>query len=176
MKCKEIEKIIFIYEEASIAERERVTDHIASCASCSTLFAQLRQQHELMNQFFPAPPLEYPDQFTRKVMDQIQKRDPSIHSLTEPLVSLFSLRIVCTFLSVVMLAFFMYELNPEKQVSSSSAAADEEHILNTTAFFLNVKEKKSNSSFSDCVKICQTENESPECKACIERINQKKAL
>ncbi|NLW16777.1 MAG: hypothetical protein GX033_03870 [Firmicutes bacterium] len=70
MSCKDVAKLLplFLDEELTAKERERVTTHLATCANCQQLLDAYRRDQEILRSLSPVEP---PPNWRAQLMDRV---------------------------------------------------------------------------------------------------------
>lgn len=181
MKCSEIEKDIYLYDELASRERERVDAHVNTCAHCMQVLNAFRDARKVValhqsETFW----LSNHAAMTHRIMDAVQATQRSKH---QQLKEVFRSVIAAPFrhhmavLSIVLVVFFVTEygsgMEQEKIVKPYRGLPGRKTELNIAAFhtvFFETRKEKNQSSraIADCVARC-LDAPATECKPCAEK-------
>ncbi|HEU5148156.1 MAG TPA: hypothetical protein VFT90_15635 [Chryseosolibacter sp.] len=182
MKCSEIEKDIYLYDELASPERNRIDAHVSTCAHCMQVLKALRDARKAVALHQSETPL-LPNHaaMTHRIMDGIQATQRSKHpQLKEVFRRMIAapVRHHMALLSIVLVLFFATEygsgMGKQKIVKQYRGLPGRKTELNIaafhTAFFETRKEgNQSSHGIADCVARC-LDAPTSECKPCAEKL------
>jgi predicted anti-sigma-YlaC factor YlaD len=139
MKCREVEKRIYLYEELTTAERKLVDDHINQCEACSKLIEQVfRSQTVIKKAKLHQPELQNPHRLTQRVMNEIeQEKDQSFFKVWVTYLNSLLFRYAISTVSIFLIAFFIYEqqaIDQQSEVGNISKTEVQGAVLDLTKF------------------------------------------
>ena len=191
MKCSEYEKLIYLFHELNDSERRTLNEHLSECNACTKLFARIQREQEGAKALFKTVPEKFENEnpfLTAKIMATIQNEHARTESMIErflPFMRFRVLRYSMAMISVLLLAFFVAELQPGQQVASAMEYYKRTPItktvqLNSVAFRekfrnsikTNKPELAATFSVSDCLKKCRGAASDENCKECEKLFNQ----
>lgn len=184
MKCEEIEKRLFLYEELTDRERQETDRHLSQCSSCSAIMKQVNAMHRVIaSQRDKIQPMNNEAQMTHRIMNAVEKTQEKRVKVWEILnqrISLTPLRYGMTALSFFLLMFFLGEYANDgrnlKIVKMHPGSPGKKTELNLASFhsaFLAARESNAPSSklISACVENC-LQSQVPECNECSDKFTK----
>jgi len=160
MKCEKIEVQIFLYNELTTLEKEKVDVHVQTCATCRALVEQVNRQQQLIQQV-AAMPIEIDSRkLTRNIMSAIQPGSKStwLDESVDYLLGYWT-RLALVSVSVCLIVFFTTELLHDtlQNESSLSKVKQDSRIQLNTKQFLQMQWKQrtevsQTASWYDCLK------------------------
>ena len=191
MMCSECEKLIYLYKELDDHEKRQLDTHISSCVSCSALFAKVQKEQSVVDEIMKQVPGKFKNEnpfLTSKVMTAIQreseKRGISIIEQFLPVFGFRPLRYALAVVSLIIIVFFLVEIDPVSQTKNVVSFYKQMPIretvrLNSSAFRERIKnsirnpeaEAASSFSFAGCLNECRDEQKN-NCEECISRYNK----
>jgi hypothetical protein len=156
MKCKEFEMNIYLYAELSEEVKDKLQEHLASCASCHHLFLATQHSQALIQMVAEDQAvIRNAALLTHKIMDKTgSKKEPHRkNALVELLQSNF-IKYSFSVFSLTLVSFFTVEFFTEPRTATKTEAKSGASIvLNSTLFqetFLKYKEKKRRTALTAC--------------------------
>lgn len=149
MKCSDLEKSIYLFEELSASEKRNLEMHLAECAACRALAAQVKKSRSIIQEASTLiPELKNPNQITQRIMQELrtEERVGVWSQLTVYIDSVF-VRYAFSAMSLVLVLLFVWEWRSEVDLAVRNSKLDfpQGSILNARAIsnqYLN--QKKAN--------------------------------
>jgi predicted anti-sigma-YlaC factor YlaD len=120
MNCRNIEELLYRYQELASAEKKMVDEHLTQCETCNQLARQLFFSHRIIRKAAShKPALRNPHVITQRIMNaiELEKRRSIVAVLSDYLDSIF-VRYAISVISVILITFFVYEQQPANYSTS----------------------------------------------------------
>jgi hypothetical protein len=138
MNCREIEKLIYLYNELSIPEREMVDNHVMQCKTCQVRLEEFKRQRVLVRDIAMfSQALKNPGKVTHSIMRAIQSETPSWDNrVVTWLDTLWVKRSLAAVSLALILLFIVEQKNGEavKETVTHYGNTTKSHKLNTHEF------------------------------------------
>ena len=169
MNCKDYEPLIYLYEELTVSEKEKVELHLQHCGSCKKLLDRVRQQQQVLKELasIKAAPKD-PGKLTHNIMRALEpKSKPSWPELLAAYVDALWMRSALGAASVCLVVFFLVEQQKSPIVAFSKSLSSGEGFrvrLNISKFLEahrnrgNTKARTENTSLYACLKLKHCDN------------------
>lgn len=191
MKCSDFEKMIYLFSELDDREKQKLEGHLTTCASCTALFAQLRQDQVTVSEVLKQVPDKFKNEnpfLTSRIMSSIEKeKAKSTVSIIEQFIPAFGfrpLKYALAAVSFALLVLFIVQVDPISQTEQAVSIYKQMPIrktvqMNSSAFREKIKNSIRNDevkvassfSFADCLKECR-DNQNTNCEECVSRFNK----
>lgn len=181
MKCQEVERRIYLYQELSDRERKETDMHLTECSACSAIMERVNATHNLIaSQRNKIHPMNNEAQMTRRIMNAVEKTGETKMSLWEILlqrIALTPLRHGMAALSFFLLMFFLSEyandgrnLRIVKMHRGDPGKKTELNLASFHSAFLAARENTGPSSklIWACVENC-VHSQAPDCGECADK-------
>jgi len=155
MSCKHFEMNIYVYDELSVEERNRLDIHLQTCSTCQALFQEVNQARQLIRlvaeeKAVPLNSAKLTGNIMSKITEPVKRTWAAwVSELLMSRSSKYSLSIVS---SVLLIAFSIQSFNYSMPIKKSYVMPlANAVILNTKLFrehFYHSKEK--HALFADC--------------------------
>jgi hypothetical protein len=171
MKCSDVEKLIYLFDELEERDRTEVQRHIASCLACGELYQRTRIEKDLLRQTLLTRPFELPNhaRLTSNIMAAIHQKGnerSSVFDLAFHFVFSKPVRYGLLTLSLFLGLSFFLQYNESARLpayesydhSNPGAATIE---LNSTSFYQEFNRLKQSGtgttafSLHQCLQACQ---------------------
>jgi hypothetical protein len=164
MKCAEVQKKVYLFNELDLHQQQEIEAHLNACSDCKRVFDQAGHLRQIMQRIAPATPtLHNSGRFTSQVMSAI---DISIHrplrtSLLNAIAEYLSLRLVkysMASLSILFIGFFLVEFvgntHPAQSAQVTQTGRLDPARLNTASFFQQFQKVKTESQTRSLLSQC----------------------
>lgn len=178
MKCTDIEKRIYFYDELTAREREETDQHLKSCESCRhTMQHVIGLKKVVASHRSHNPVMPNPSFMTHRVMRAIEENKSTSTALWDQVISFLNLsplRYTMAALSIILVSLFVVESNDSGEIlrvqQPYRIAPGPKTVLNIASFhsaFLKKKEApaQSTTSFANCLAAC-LRNAEADCEQC----------
>lgn len=181
MKCHEVKKHIYLYDELTDEERALVIRHIEGCSACRESFKFFQDQQLLVKEAASERPvLNDPMQMTSRIMSSIEKKKVKKYAGVDSIMSYFDWGLVrygMAALSVMLIVFFLTEQNV--QGAEGGMSTDTNKAKRSTSGWTfsmtslqeivnrgKVVRNESPESIYDCIKQWQSGDDKALCREC----------
>jgi anti-sigma factor RsiW len=165
MKCQDLERMIYVYDELTAQEQHAVTMHTQGCPACRALLANVQHATALVQEIASAKPRpENYSKLTGTIMQAVAQKRRSTRLINSPLLRY---AMVATSLALVVAfgtASFYADVAPRKQYPSAKTVTLNSASLAKT--YYDAKTQRVQRSHYACVK-------SGECTTLIENLKKK---
>jgi|GEM_PF-6714150 len=180
MSCREYKKLIFLFDEATVAEREKIQKHLVTCASCQQVFQSVLVQKEILKGAVPSTRATGVNPvLTTRVLDAIGDQKRERVSYFHRVLQIFDydqVRYAFAAVSLFLVVFFVVETNYDPAgrfalIRERKPEMERTVTLNSSKLFQRMKQNlESKRIFDDrslyaCVRACQS-GQGDDCEDC----------
>lgn len=167
--CREIEQLLYLYDELTVAEKVLTDDHLQHCEACSKLFEYLKENKTLIQRAAQITAIpQNAGRLTANIMEAVQaKARKKRHGLAQWMENAWT-KYLLAGASLMLVVLFIVEQQPASYATNLPVAVTPQSktvTLNTSVLLEEVRKQRETRkhtttiSLYDCAKTNACENE-----------------
>ncbi len=163
MNCPDYEKDIYLFDELSSEDQQKLHAHLSSCEDCQKLFEEIQSSKAIIQRAKELKPqLSHAAAFTNRVMDQLPTERESIWSIWLRILDYSWIQNSLRLASLVLIVFFIWEQKPTSYQITKLMPRQNDVFLNSIAFIKKYDENRKTNAheswYAQYLKVKQSTN------------------
>ncbi|NOS91295.1 MAG: hypothetical protein HOP30_05200 [Cyclobacteriaceae bacterium] len=163
MNCPDYEKDIWLYDELSVGEQQKLHAHLHSCEDCQKLFDEIQATKDVIQRAKEMKPqLQHAAAFTNRVMDRLPAERESMSIIWQRVLENSWFHNAMRLASLVLIVFFIWEQRPTSYQITKLMPRQNSVFLNSLAFIKKYDESRKTNApeswYARYLKVKQSTN------------------